>query len=399
MVNGDASSLTTTASTSTGTNNLNETTSTEDSSSSTSDSIKSLGVLGAITSAFSKIGNFFNGGTEDEESSSSSSSDTSGEDTSSSTSSSTNTTGTASTTGVTNANAKTISFKGTDPVSYMEGILGKIDYSMKGPRNPEKGSADCSSTVQWAIKKAGGPDIGGNTASQYNDEDLTPVWYNNGQIATEVPTGLKRNDVLFFRRDGDYTKGRQDRVGHVGLYMGNNKFIDHGSGMGPKIKDMKPESDKLIKVSRITSMESASGSGLYDPSAKSRLILYNDHRPIRKADINKISYERSGGESGTLLNLPTTGTTRPASNNNNKYGISKDTAAMLQLIITLVEQIVKNTKDVSNIYSLLTNYCQNMLGAQGTRIAQQMQQNANNDDDIEKTLSSLKETMAQILAS
>ena len=40
-----------------------------------------------------------------------------------------------------------------------------------------------------------------------------------------------------------------------------------------------------------------------------------------------------------------------------------------------------------------------MLGAQGTRIAQQMQQNANNDDDVEKTLSSLKETMAQILAS
>ena len=399
VVNGDASSLTATASTSTGTNNLNETTSTEDSSSSTSDSIKSLGVLGAITSAFSKIGNFFNGGTEDEGSSSSSSSDTSSEDTSSSTSSSTNTTGTTSTTGVTNANAKTISFKGTDPVSYMESILGKIDYSMKGPRNPEKGSADCSSTVQWAIKKAGGPDIGGNTASQYNDEDLTPVWYNNGQIATEVPTGLKRNDVLFFRRDGDYTKGRQDRVGHVGLYMGNNKFIDHGNGMGPKIKDMKPESDKLIKVSRITSMESASGSGLYDPSAKSRLILYNDHRPIRKADINRISYERSAGESGMLLNLPTTGTTRPVSNNNNKYGISKDTAAMLQLIITLVEQIVKNTKDVSNIYSLLTNYCQNMLGAQGTRIAQQMQQNANNDDDVEKTLSSLKETMAQILAS
>lgn len=399
VANGDTSSLTATASTSTGTNNLNETTSTEDSSSSTSDSIKSLGVLGAITSAFSKIGNFFNGGTEDEESSSSSSSDTSSEDSSSSTSSSSGTTGTTSTTGVTNANAKTISFKGTDPVSYMEGILGKIEYSMKGARNPEKGSADCSSTVQWAIKKADGPDIGGNTAAQYNDEDLTPVWYNNGQIATEVPTGLKRNDVLFFRREGDYTKGRQDRVGHVGLYMGNNKFIDHGSGMGPKIKDMKPESDKLIKVSRITSMESASGSGLYDPSAKSRLILYNDHRPIRKADINKISYERSGGESGTLLNLPTTGTTRPVSNNNNKYGISKDTAAMLQLIITLVEQIVKNTKDVSNIYSLLTNYCQNMLGAQGTRIAQQMQQNANNDDDVEKTLSSLKETMAQILSN
>ena len=39
------------------------------------------------------------------------------------------------------------------------------------------------------------------------------------------------------------------------------------------------------------------------------------------------------------------------------YGISKDTAAMLKVIITLVEQLVSNTDKVDNIYSILEEYC------------------------------------------
>ena len=363
---------------------------------SSADTIKSMGVLGAITNAFSKIGNFFNGGSEDTETSSSSTTTASTTDNSSDT---TGTTSTNSSTGVTDANAKVISFTGgNDPVGYMQSILGKISYSMQGPRNPEKGSADCSSTVQWAIKKAGGPDIGGNTGSQYNDSDLTPVWYNNGQIATEIPSGLKRNDVLFFRRDGDYTKGRQDRVGHVGLYIGNGKYIDHGSGMGPKIKNLDPQGSQLIKASRITGMESGSGSGL----SKSRLILFNDRRPIgNKNQVNSISYQYSGGATGNLIGNPQTNhQITTTSNNKNNLGISKDTAAMLQIIITLIEQLIKNTTNVTNIYNLLTTYCQNMLGAQGTQIARQLQQASTSDtDDVERSLSALKNTMSQILAS
>ena len=368
------------------------------SSSSTSEDIKSKGVLGAITSAFSKIGNFFNGGWEDEEASSSSTKTTNSSNTTSGNVSPTSNGSTS--TGVTNANAKAISFNGSkDPVGNMESILGKISYSMNGPRNPEKGSADCSSTVQWAIKKAGGPDIGGNTGSQYNDSDLTPVWYNNGQIATEVPSGLKRNDVLFFRRDGDYTRGRQDRVGHVGLYMGNGKYIDHGSGMGPKIKTLDPQGSQLIKASRITGMESGSGSGL----SKSRLILFNNHRPTNnRNNVHSINYQYSGGESGTLVHAPQQqqAPRTTTSTSNNKFGISKDTAAMLQVIITLVEQLVKNTTNVTNIYNLLTTYCQNMLGVQGVKAAEQLRQASQTDsDDVERSLSALKNTMSQILES
>ena len=151
-----------------------------------------------------------------------------------------------------NINSTSGSTATTSPIDYMKSILGTIDYSMSGPRNPDKGSADCSSTVRWAIMKAGGPDIGGNTAVQYENPNLTPVWYNNGTPNPKgnIPDGLQPNDVLFFRRDGDYTRGRKDRVGHVGLYLGNGQYIDHGSGMGPKIKNL-ADSDSLIKASRI----------------------------------------------------------------------------------------------------------------------------------------------------
>ena len=151
-----------------------------------------------------------------------------------------------------------------DPVSYMEDILGKIEYSQKGPRNPDQGSADCSSTVNWAIKKAGGPDIGGYSGAQYNSKKLKTIWYNKGKIPKKIPDGLARNDVLFFSRDTSYPDG----VGHVGLYMGDGKYIDHGSGMGPKIKDFNTETSKFIKASRVKGMTRAVGIAVSDTNKK-----------------------------------------------------------------------------------------------------------------------------------
>jgi hypothetical protein len=39
--------------------------------------------------------------------------------------------------------------------------------------------------------------------------------------------------------------------------------------------------------------------------------------------------------------------------------MSKDTAAMLKVIIALVEKLVSNTDKVDNIYSILETYCKN----------------------------------------
>jgi cell wall-associated NlpC family hydrolase len=92
--------------------------------------------------------------------------------------------------------------EGAAPVDFMKGILGKIQYSMTGPRDPEQGSADCSSTVQWAVKKATGLDIGSTTGIQYNSPNLTPVWYDNGNFLQSYPGNLQPNDVIFFQRKG-----------------------------------------------------------------------------------------------------------------------------------------------------------------------------------------------------
>ena len=137
----------------------------------------------------------------------------------------------------------------------MRSILGKIKYSMNGPRDPEQGSADCSSTVQWAIKKAGGPDIGGNTGAMYNNPNLESIWHDNGAYAAEMPEDAEKEDVLFFARPGGSSdKGAAlDHVGHVGLYLGDGQYIHHGSGMGPKIANFAGAKTKLIKVARLIS--------------------------------------------------------------------------------------------------------------------------------------------------
>ena len=150
---------------------------------------------------------------------------------------------------------------GASPIDYMLSVQGQLQYSQTN-RDPEKGSADCSSTVRWAIMKAGGPDIGGYSGAQYNNANLTPVWYNNGTQWPKgsYPEGLQPNDVLFFRRSGRNTP---DSVGHVGLYLGNGQYIDHGSGMGPKIKNL-ANSGTLIKASRLNGMAFPASS--YDGS-------------------------------------------------------------------------------------------------------------------------------------
>ena len=185
------------------------------------------------------------------------------------------------------------SWSGSSPVDIMKSVAGKLSYS-QSQRDPEKGSSDCSSTVQWAIKKAGGPDIGGYTGAQYNDSDLSTVWYNNGSYATSLPSNIKPNDVMFFSRN---RAGRPDGVGHVELYAGDGKMIGHGGpGAGPTLKNA--TTNKLIKVSRVIGLPEDNSSrpamdyssGQFAAGSGSGLVSYSDY----------VS-RRSGGSSGVLL--------------------------------------------------------------------------------------------------
>lgn len=317
-----------------------------------------LGLLGTVASAFSNaFGKIFNGGSDD--------SDTSGVSNYES-----------SEGGVDNTDGKSFNigsanFNGKTPSEIMKSILGKISYSMKGPRDPEQGSADCSSTVRWAIKKAGGPDIGGSTPAQYNNKNLNTVWYGNGGYANSLPTGIQPNDVLFFARpNSDYTVGRQDRVGHVGIYEGDGKYIDHGSGMGPREKTLKfGDAGKLIKVARVNTSGANSGilnySDLASRAAGSSGLLISsragsrqgmssirDPRTGRLIPVSRVS----GGASAITADM-LNGIASGASNYAKSGGVSPELVTQLLASITnILNNIAQNTAPVNKIYQALVAY-------------------------------------------
>lgn len=358
---------------------------------------------------------------------------------------------------------------GSDPVDYMESILGKIKYSMSGPRNPDKGSADCSSTVNWAIKKAGGPDTGGYTGAEQTNDNLYTVLNGKGATLTQDQLGganyskLKRNDMLLFTRD--YAKKNPSTypygVGHVGLYMGDGKYIDHGSGMGPKIKPMPgtgltqvrrlknitwdkntnnldSNKDRGGMLNDLVNANSASGSGL-TPSG--RALLYYSAGDSGLADLAttannaKNSYNNSNAgllkQSSNIYNnssslvgnsnmssmngVTTNGTSRQvngtiAKSNAQAGKVDRTTALMLKTIVTLIEQLVDNTSKVNSIYNVLSNYINNgggssMSNEQGQAILKaattytdtSISSQANTKTENE--LSSLKRTIDDILSA
>ena len=333
------------------------------SSSSSSSSGGIGGILSTITSAFGKIGDIFNGSSNSETVNSSEigSYDSNGNYTS----------GNSPIT----ANPKGITYSGTTPLEYMKSIKGQLAYSQKaGERNPEGGSADCSSTVQWAIKKATGIDIGGYTGAQYNNKNLATVWYNSGNVANMVPTEAQPGDVLFFRRD---KSDHVDKVGHVELYEGNNQMIGHGGGKngttpGPTEKSV--DTSHLIKVARLVNDSSASGSGLLNKYSRNTVRNYNR------------SY--SGGATGMTT-----------SNTVNNSGITPAVAELLRAILAIAQSIVDNTKNVSDIYTVLLEIAKskasdaNELAAINAAIQKNMSNSSTNTD----ALSNLRTMVDQLL--
>lgn len=396
------------------------------------------GLLSGILSAFTNGFGALFGGSKGSSKGGTSSSSTSG----SYGSTSTGSTGGTATSGAWNFTPGNLG-EGSDPVDYMQSLIdpntgeGKISYSMSGPRNPEAGSADCSSTVRWAIKKAtgGAVDIGGYTGSQQSDPNSADVINLQGATINGIPDGLKRNDILFFTRDyarkspGTYPFG----VGHVGLYMGNGKYIDHGSGMGPKIKDMPGSGLTQIRrlkdwtwdknststddrrrymnekrIAELDSRVSAKGSGLlYSASNAGQKLLRDttrsysgEFRGIKKQTIQNAAKHLIGLSGGASEITP-----------NNSRQMTKDTAAVLSTLITLIQQLVKNTDDIEAIYQVVKVIGDRYgteetiaAGGSGTKSSPQQKNSfvpkaPRSNQEIELSLGRLKAACDQILAS
>lgn len=99
--------------------------------------------------------------------------------------------------------------------------VGKLEYKFGGD-NIEGGVGDCSDFTQW-VYSCYNVDIGGNTDAQYSKG-----------IAVSKDDA-KAGDLVFFKNT--YKSNYTDGVSHVGIYLGNDKFV-HLSNSGCKVSDL-----------------------------------------------------------------------------------------------------------------------------------------------------------------
>lgn len=122
--------------------------------------------------------------------------------------------------------------------SYTQG--GKRTYFFGYPDNKpgntsQSGYSDCSSAVRAAIKAATGIDIGSNTSAQINNR-------TKKGIVVHTTNGYFPDESVLLPGDCIYFKGNKSHpldVGHVEMYIGNGQCCGHGSGTGPKIRNMR----------------------------------------------------------------------------------------------------------------------------------------------------------------
>ena len=144
-------------------------------------------------------------------------------------------------------------------VAQMKSVEGKLSYAQgndkyPGSRNPEDGSGDCSSTVQWAYQKVTGKDVGSWTVAQ-NESSATTFIEQPHSTSAWDESKLQLGDLLLYGNNAG---------GHVELYYGNGKTIGHGGGMGPKIKDIGYRTNDCWSAKRLNEfMPSGKGTGLF----------------------------------------------------------------------------------------------------------------------------------------
>ena len=110
---------------------------------------------------------------------------------------------------------KANSKKADKVISKAKTYIGKVKYTF-GASSPDLGKSDCSGFTSFVFRKTTGKQIGRTASSQAT----------NGKKVKKKD--LKKGDLVIFQ--GTYKTGPS----HVGIYIGNNKFI-HCSNSGVKI--------------------------------------------------------------------------------------------------------------------------------------------------------------------
>lgn len=122
-------------------------------------------------------------------------------------------------------------------VAQMKSVEGKLKYSNTN-RDPDTGSGDCSSTVQWAYKKVlGDKGIVGNTTADMRKNS------NTYQVTNKLDESkMQLGDLVLM-------------PGHVEMYAGDGITIGHGGGVdgsidGPTINKVSawPKTDMIRRL-------------------------------------------------------------------------------------------------------------------------------------------------------
>lgn len=145
--------------------------------------------------------------------------------------------GTSSSTGgisSTGSMAGIVSEKQQQLVEKMKSVEGQLDYSQSGPRNPDQGSADCSSTVQWAYKSVLGQE--GDPGDWSGAYATSPNTYT---VTEQLdPSVMQPGDAIVYN-------------GHIEMYAGDGQMIGHGGpGKGPTTKQLSDKKGRFKMVRR-----------------------------------------------------------------------------------------------------------------------------------------------------
>ncbi len=138
--------------------------------------------------------------------------------------------------------------KRAQAVEYMTGRKGLNEYTQGSKRSyffgypdnkpgnrEQEGYSDCSSAVRAAIKSAADIDIGSNTSAQINNRNKKGMIVHETDGYYPDESKLLPGDCLYFKGNTSHPLD----VGHVEMYIGSGQCCGHGSGIGPKIRNMR----------------------------------------------------------------------------------------------------------------------------------------------------------------
>lgn len=224
----------------------------------------------------------------------------------------------------------------------------KVKYS-QSQRNPEKGSADCSSTVQYAYLKTLGIDPGSWTGAQIDKGTKADG------AGTPTEGNLKPGDLTF------YHSGNPSSSSHVEMYIGDGKLLGHGGGSngtvpGPNVHDlMKYRTNQYMGARRyINDGEQytfTNKSSLPWLSAKGG----NDNKPVAKygrftpSSNVKIDYKDVNNKTQRGYTNPPTG----YGTNKIVNSQQKDYTALIKVLIETLINICDNTDKLNLIAKIL----------------------------------------------